>query len=1199
MCKKKFQWYFIFSIAELIFLLFFSINILLKGAFEYDFYDYMTDRSDGMVKICTERIAVPKGIYQVTVHYEKEKGNGQCYAQASEKGVHSLYSDHVKLSYLQSEKSFDIYVNDEVDDLRLVVEPEENGSLVIRRIHMETAANAKVYQIFCMALKLLLANVIAAVFYYRDKKVKRFTEVFCLFAIGMTASVGLMEEYILFGHDLMFHLLRIEGLKDGLLAGGFPVKMQPGWFNGWGYPVSIMYGDQMLYFPALLRLLGVSVQNAYKCYIAAINLGTAAVAYYAFLKISGDKKTALFGSCLYTLAPYRLSCIYVRAALGEYSAMLFLPLIILSFWYALKAKEDEAITTDKLAAPVIGFTGLIQTHVLTCFLTAFMILIFCIIYRKRIFRKNVLFYLSRIVLLTLLLNLWFIIPFLQYMGEDFVVTAKAEMTPAFQRWGANFAELFAVYWNGTLNSAWGELASISQKFPKPVGSAYLLVMAGAVCLYARGRAEKQGKRIFLCSGFFLLSVFMASTVFPYYAINKILPALGSLFLHIQFPYRFLTMAALFGSVLAVFFIMGVSEAYGRKAAAVVMALFGLVAVWQGTQLIYSTLYRGDYFVIYDIAGLDNNAVSTGEYLYENTWGPATEGQQVPVANGAVIEGFHKQYCEVTVTCRSEKQDAYVCMPLFYYIGYEARDLATNEVLELVRSEDNNRIRVNLPAGYEGTFTVRFRELLTWKAAKLISILTILLLLFNRIKKKKGGDGGLIQKIKGSFKKAIERFGNSTLFWSGGVAFIVFGILLVLNFHADYTSDDFKYHFFFDTMGTPHEGTHRMRVWEVFSSMMNHWKLCNGRIVAHGALQLALMLGKTGFKILNAFMFVLLGGLIYLHAAYGKKKSPVLLVSIYAGLWFFLPQFGMTVIWASGAANYLWNTILILVVLLPYRVYLMNQKRMENSLRNLILMGVLGALAGCSNENSGGALVLLGIMYIGMYYYYKMPIPKWAFSGMAGGILGIILLISAPGNYRISSRTDLAGLVERGKHIAAVTKKELGIVIVLLLIALLVSYVLRKSMGGMPFRKLPFLYVLAGAASIGVLVFSAMQPERTWFIGTVFFLIAAAYLYEDLIWLSGTVSAVLAVVMVLAFAYSFQMEYPKIDATYAQVREGVDRIEQAVERGEESVTIPMVVPSDSKYDAYNGTSYVKEPADDWMNAWMARYYGLKAIYGTEK
>lgn len=1201
MYKKKIHWYFIFSLAELVFLLIFSINVLLKGTLEYEFHDYMTDRSDAAVKICTERIHAPKGIYTVTVQYEKDRGNGQCYAQASEQGVHSLYSDHVKLSYLQWERSFDIYVNDDVDDLRLVVEPEENEAFVIDRIRIETAANAKIYQIFSMAVKLLLANVAAAVIYYRDKRFKRLAEVLCLLAIGMAASAGLMEEYILFGHDLMFHLLRIEGLKDGLLAGGYPVRMQPGWFNGWGYPVSIMYGDQMLYFPALLRLVGVNVQNAYKCYIAAINLGTAAVAYYAFFKISGDKRTALFGSCLYTLSPYRLSCIYVRAALGEYSAMLFLPLVILCFWYAFEAKEEEKITSDKLAAPIIGFTGLIQTHVLTCFLTAFLIVLFCIIYFKRIFRKNVLSYLSQIAFITVLLNLWFIVPFLQYMGEDFVVTAKAEMTPAFQRWGANFAELFAVYWNGTLNSAWGELASISQKFPKPVGSAYLLVLAAAVCLYVQGRAKKQEKKIFLCIGFFLLTVYMSSTAFPYYAVSKIVPALGSLFLHIQFPYRFLAMAALFGSLLAVFFLMEVSGTYGKKAGAAVMALIGLVAALQGTQLIYSTLYRGDYFVLYDIAGLDNNAVSTGEYLYENTWGPATEGQQIPVADGGIIEGFHKQYCEVSVTCKSEREDAFVLLPLFYYIGYEARDLVTNEVLELVRSEDNNRIRVNLPAGYEGTFTVRFKELPAWQAAKLISLLTLLFLFFRRVKKRKGSGGGgkLIRKGKDGLKSAVDSFGNATLFWSGFVICIVFGILFVLNMHGDYTSDDFKYHFFFDTMGTPHEGTHRMRVWEVFSSMVNHWKLCNGRIVAHGALQLALMLGKTGFKVLNSGMFVLLGLLIYLHASYGKRKSPLLLIFIYVGLWFFLPQFGMTVLWASGAANYLWNTVLILAFMLPYRVYLMKQKGMEDSFRGLILMGILGVFAGCTNENSGGAMVLLGLMYIGLYYYHKIPVPKWAFSGMLGGILGIILLLTAPGNYRISSRTDFAGLVERGKQIAAVTKKELTFFGIIFFAILLAFCVFRKKIGKTPFEKLPFLYVLAGMASIVVLVFSAMQPERTWFIGTVFFLIAAAYLYGELISLSDTVFGVLAVVMVLSFAYSFQMEYRKIDATYVQVREGVERIEQAVQNKESSVTIPIVTPSDSKYDAYNGTSYVKGPADDWMNAWMARYYGIQAIYGTEK
>lgn len=729
--KKMYSSYFIFSLAELLLLFIFCARVFAKGTVEYDFKNYLTDRSDLTAEIYTERIGLPEGIYRVTVQYEKGRGNGICYAQAGERGVRSLYSDRVRLSRLQSERSFDIYVNDALDDLCLVVEPEGDGAFVVERIHIATAANSRAYRILCMAVKLLLVNGVAAVLFYRDRRYKRGAEVIGIFVIGMIASAGLMEEYILYGHDLMFHLLRIEGLKEGLLAGGYPVRIQPGWFNGFGYPVSVMYGDQLLYFPALLRLLGVNVQNAYKCYIAAVNMGTAAVAYYAFFKIAKDKKTAMFGSCLYTLSPYRLSCIYVRCALGEYSAMLFLPLVILCFWYAFEAKRDEKITSDKLAAPIIGFTGLIQTHVLTCFLSAFMIVLFCIIYWKRICRKNVLFYFIRTVFLTILTNLWFIVPFLQYMGEDFVVNVKADMTPSFQRWGANFAELFAVYWNGTLNSTWGEIASIAQKFPKPVGTAYLMILAAAVCMCVQGRVKKLEKKIFLCGSFFLLSVFMASTAFPYYAINRIFPAIGNLFVHIQFPYRFLTMAGLFGSVLAVLVVTELSDIYGKKAAMAVAALVGLISVLQASQLIYSTMYRGDCFLAYDIAALDQNAVSTGEYLYVDTYGPASEEQQAPVGEGAVIERFVKRYNEITLTCRAEGEDAWVLVPLFYYIGYEARDTATNKGLELVRSEDNNRIRVNLPPGYNGTLRVRFREPFMWRIAELVSVLTILYFLFRR------------------------------------------------------------------------------------------------------------------------------------------------------------------------------------------------------------------------------------------------------------------------------------------------------------------------------------------------------------------------------------------------------------------------------------------------------------------------------------
>ena len=48
------------------------------------------------------------------------------------------------------------------------------------------------------------------------------------------------------GQDLGFHLMRIEGIAEGLENGVFPVKMQGLWMEGYGYPVSVYYGDFLL-----------------------------------------------------------------------------------------------------------------------------------------------------------------------------------------------------------------------------------------------------------------------------------------------------------------------------------------------------------------------------------------------------------------------------------------------------------------------------------------------------------------------------------------------------------------------------------------------------------------------------------------------------------------------------------------------------------------------------------------------------------------------------------------------------------------------------------------------------------------------------------------------------------------------------------------------------------------------------------------
>ena len=72
--------------------------------------------------------------------------------------------------------------------------------------------------------------------------------------------------------------------------------------EGYGYPVSVYYGDFLLYFPALLRLCGVPVVAAYKIFVALVNLGTGLLALYSFRKIFGDDRVALVCAAAYLTA---------------------------------------------------------------------------------------------------------------------------------------------------------------------------------------------------------------------------------------------------------------------------------------------------------------------------------------------------------------------------------------------------------------------------------------------------------------------------------------------------------------------------------------------------------------------------------------------------------------------------------------------------------------------------------------------------------------------------------------------------------------------------------------------------------------------------------------------------------------------------------------------------------------------------------
>ena len=67
--------------------------------------------------------------------------------------------------------------------------------------------------------------------------------------------------YMVTGHDMMFHLVRLQGIAEGLEFGTFPVRMNSAWFGGYGMPTGIFYPNLFLYPAALLYLAGTSLRR--------------------------------------------------------------------------------------------------------------------------------------------------------------------------------------------------------------------------------------------------------------------------------------------------------------------------------------------------------------------------------------------------------------------------------------------------------------------------------------------------------------------------------------------------------------------------------------------------------------------------------------------------------------------------------------------------------------------------------------------------------------------------------------------------------------------------------------------------------------------------------------------------------------------------------------------------------------------------
>lgn len=678
--------------------------------------------------LTTPPLSLKAGTYQILIDYSVDQAGSYVSASSSRLGPMELRCSSANLDPACQTATLTAELSRSTTDLQLDVYFSGTGSIRISSIIVAETSNLYKKTLFYAVLLCLFISFLA--YFYRSDPSGR-KVILALSTIFIAVCYPLYTDYLTVGHDLPFHLMRIEGIAEGLRMGtAFPVKIHPVWAKGYGYAVGVFYGDILLYFPALLRLLGFSVQTAYKFYVAAINLGTVVISYFSFKRMFCSRKLGIIGCLLYSTASYRLLDTYTRAAVGEYTAMLFFPLLLCSF-YLIFTEPDSKSRPIYSILTAIGLTGLIQSHVLSCEMAAIVILLTCVVLIRRLMNRKVLLTLASSAVLTLLLNVGFFVPFLDYyINSDLYINSQlwnSGVSAGFQTRGMFPLQLFTLFQHSN-GGTWNTSAGVYNEFTAGIGIVFLIgiLLFCYLSLFHRQecRADKNYAPAGLCCVLGCLLLFMSTCYFPWDRLSSLGTGVESVLNTLQFPWRLLAPATVLLTFTTCFAVSTVLRLEDHPLSlAVITGGFLLLAVNCGWYM-YDFAFTGAPYRVYSTSDLDTMSMYSYEYLPAETDPNKIAYNKILTANISDWNSYLKQGLTIQCFVALDDQEGYVDFPLNYYRYYTCEAVSSGTELP-VSPGSNNMLRVTFPAGFQDTVLVTFKEPWFWRVAEGISLTAII------------------------------------------------------------------------------------------------------------------------------------------------------------------------------------------------------------------------------------------------------------------------------------------------------------------------------------------------------------------------------------------------------------------------------------------------------------------------------------------
>lgn len=530
----------------------------------------------------------------------------------------------------------------------------------------------------------------------------------------------LFKDLVPIAHDTIFHISRIEQLSISISEGNWFPAIYPYENVGYGYASPLFYSDFFLIPSALLHLAGVPLNICFKVLVIGAIFFSTVTMYHCAYHISGKRIIAVFAAAGYMFANYHISDIYVRNALGEILAFVFLPMILEGMYRILWNNEK------KWGYLTVGLAGLALSHDLTFIMGVGLCIVLFLIKIKDLTKEKFLSLLKG-VLFAFLLTAFFTLPMIEQLRSQ-----KFNLSET-QNIGVNSMAWWQFFVNRTIFGYSSNQLGPNEAMNVNVG--WFLTFAPLLYIF---KDHNKKEHPFVTASLVIGYIMMLLPA-------KIIPWSSLKFLNvIQFPWRLNTIAVVCLSLPAAYGILCICRKHYItiivECCLVVEAFFhvrpeflltiGFTSsiTWQDVKegAVLDPWYGSTYYFV-ELAGAD--------YLPADSPNFYTYPQDIKDQDQNSLDiTYEQKSTTVTFEVKGESAKAFI-LPLTYYKGYQVYKVVDGTETKVSTYETSNGL-VECDNDGDGTYICRYEDTPVRKASMGASVASLIVLTVYAVWKKK-------------------------------------------------------------------------------------------------------------------------------------------------------------------------------------------------------------------------------------------------------------------------------------------------------------------------------------------------------------------------------------------------------------------------------------------------------------------------------